>query len=305
MSANEKDEWKISTENRLQIFPQGSSQIYLTRPTKIFPKEALKFKTVSTPPDKYCDVLSKYGIRTAAMAEYKKYYYISRGTGTDAYTVCFYIGATNYRARFSDKIYSVKANDVLLIPMNSACDTSANRAKTVWFELSNTAFWQKVLGNNPICKSAKNFADIAFLADMYRREIYSTRPSLPNLSAIAGLIVDCICREFDSERLSADDKLSDFLREVEKSISENWTLKKACEKTGIGKGKLNLLLESKCGCTFSKYLLRLRMEYAAKLHKSGMNLSDIARLVGFSDGHALSYAFKKFYGESPENYSRK
>lgn len=119
MSANEKDEWKISTENRLQIFPQGSSQIYLTRPTKIFPKEALKFKTVSTPPDKYCDVLSKYGIRTAAMAEYKKYYYISRGTGTDAYTVCFYIGATNYRARFSDKIYSVKANDVLLIPVNS------------------------------------------------------------------------------------------------------------------------------------------------------------------------------------------
>ena len=68
MKPKREPAWKIANENRLQIFPKGSRQIYLTRPTKTLPREALESAGVFVPPRRCADVLSEFGIAATARA---------------------------------------------------------------------------------------------------------------------------------------------------------------------------------------------------------------------------------------------
>ena len=298
MSEKKNVVWKIANENRLQIFPKGSRQTYLTRPTKILPREALDSAGVSVPPRRYADVLSKFGIVAAARASYSKYYYISRGAKTAFNTVCFFLSATDYRAKFGGGGFRVSAGDVLFIPAKTPCDTSASRAETLWFETPDTPYWRGVFGGSPARKKAANLKRIQLLADMYSEELYGARPNVSRLVSLGGLIAGLLRSEFASAE-SGDDAIARLVEKIDSDISADWTLEKACAFARAGKFKLNGAFAERFGCTFSKYLLSLRMERAAALLESRATLGEIAREFGFSDGHALSYAFKKYYGFPP------
>lgn len=298
MSEKKNVVWKIANENRLQIFPKGSRQTYLTRPTKILPREALESAGVSVPPRRCADVLSKFGIVAAARASYSKYYYISRGAKTAFNTVCFFLSASDYRAKFDGAAFRVSAGDVLLIPAKTPCDTSAERAETLWFEMPDTPYWRGIFGSSPARKKAANLERIQLLAEMYSEELYGERPNVSRLVSLGGLIAGLLRSEFASSE-GGDDAITRLVGKIDSDISANWTLEKACAFARMGKFKLNGAFEERFGGTFSKYLLSQRMERAAALLESRATLGEIAREVGFSCGHALSYAFKKYYGFPP------
>lgn len=303
MKSKRETAWKISNENRLQIFPKGSRQTYLTRPTKILPREALASAGVSVPPRRYADVLSKFGIAAAARASYSKYYYISRGAKTAFNTVCFFISTSAYRAKFEGEGFRVSSGDVLFIPAKTPCDTSASRAETLWFEMPDTPFWRGVFGSSPVCKKAAILERLLLLADMYSEELYSERPKVSRLVSLGGLIAGLLRSEFGGAEFGdaefGDDAIARLVEKIDSDISADWTLEKACAFAHMGKFKLNGAFEERFGGTFSKYLLSLRMERAAALLESRATLDEIAREVGFSNGHALSFAFKKYYGFPP------
>ena len=96
--------------------------------------------------------------------------------------------------------------------------------------------------------------------------------------------------EFSPDETPPEKRIADFAESLPLRLAENLTLQGACVETRSGKSKLNAHFQSRHGCTFSKYLLRLRMERAAKLRSDGRTL---APLVGYSDGHALAYAFRE------------
>ena len=297
MKPNREPAWKIANENRLQIFPKGSRQTYLTRPTKILPREALESAGVFVPPRRCADVLSKFGIAAAARASYSKYYYISRGAKTAFNTVCFFLSASDYRAKFDGAAFRVSAGDVLLIPAKTPCDTSAERAETLWFEMPDTPFWRGVFGSSPVCKKAANLERMLLLADMYSEELYGERPNVSRLVLLGGLIAGLLRSEFGGA--GSGGAMARLVEKIDSDISANWTLEKACAFARMGKFKLNSAFVERFGGTFSKYLLSRRMERAAALLESRATLGEIAREVGFSCGHALSYAFKKYYGFPP------
>ena len=253
--------------------------------------------TPTVPPRRCADVLSKFGIAAAARASYSKYYYISRGAKTAFNTVCFFLSASDYRAKFDGAAFRVSAGDVLLIPAKTPCDTSASRAETLWFEMPDTPFWRGVFGSSPVCKKAANLERMLLLADMYSEELYAERPKVSRLVLLGGLIAGLLRSEFGGA--GSGGAMARLVEKIDSDISANWTLEKACAFARMGKFKLNSAFVERFGGTFSKYLLSRRMERAAALLESRATLGEIAREVGFSCGHALSYAFKKYYGFPP------
>ena len=293
MKPKREPAWKISNENRLQIFPKGSRQIYLTRPTKILPREAVKTPEITIPPKRFDGVFSEFAIRAAAFVSYKARYYVSRGSRGNMFTVAYCVSGKSYRADFSGRKFAIESGDVLLIPARTACDTSASRSKVLWFEIENTPFWRKVFGCEPRVFKAAYLGEMLTLADMYRSGVYSENPRVATLFSCASLIAELLRAEFSADELPPEKRIAGFAESLPLRLAENLTLQRACTETRSGKAKLNAHFLSLHGCTFSKYVLRLRLERAAHLRSEGRTLADIAPLVGYSDGHALAYAFRE------------
>jgi len=293
--------WKLITEERLQLWPKDTQQTYLTPPTKFFPKEAMDCAGVKIPKGKFASLLGGYGIVAAACTNHRGEYYVSRG-GSPNYTVAFLVSCRKYRFGADGKKCELGAGSCVMVPPNTPFETRAEKAKAVWFEAADSPFWRAAFGDKPICRKCGSVEDVAFLFSMYARELYAENASLSVLQNTAKLIVEFVRREFASETETdavAFRKLADKIGE---DLSENWTLARACAEAGIARNKLTSIFGRECGCTFSKYLRRARMEAAAEMLACGMPLAQIARKTGFSDGHALSFAFKNHCGYSPSDY---
>ena len=297
MTFKKEKYWKISGEERLQIFPKDSTQIYLTCPTKFVPKDAFVTGNLKVPPPHFCDLLGRFGIKAAAIAKHKNAYYISRAKSS-FYTLCFFLSNKRYRAKFEGETFAVAPKNILLIPPHNTCDSSAEYADTVWFDIKNTSFWSAVLGDSRVCRQSRYLWRIDMLAQMYAEEIYSPHPRISVLSNIANLIVDTIVREFTADNQNLPPQNFETLLDcMQKNLSKKWSLAEACRYCGIGKYKLNSLFVLRYGETFSKLILRLRLEKAAQMAaNSASTISAIAREVGFADARSLSFAFKSFYG---------
>lgn len=71
-------------------------------------------------------------------------------------------------------------------------------------------------------------------------------------------------------------------------------------------GYLSRLFKQEMGETLSEYLLRVKIEKAAKLLKSGQyKVGDIASKVGYSASSYFSIMFKKYTGYSPREYTQR
>lgn len=77
-------------------------------------------------------------------------------------------------------------------------------------------------------------------------------------------------------------------------------------KYRIHPGYLSRLFKQEMGETLSEYLLRARIERAAKLLKEGDHkIGEIAGMVGYSASSYFSIMFKKYTGYSPREYTQR
>ena len=77
-------------------------------------------------------------------------------------------------------------------------------------------------------------------------------------------------------------------------------------KYRIHPGYLSRLFKQEMGETLSEYLLRIKIERAAELLKSGnYKVGEIAVMVGYSASSYFSVMFKKHTGYSPREYSQR
>ncbi len=67
---------------------------------------------------------------------------------------------------------------------------------------------------------------------------------------------------------------------------------------------ISTLIKKECGITFSRILLKQRMERAVILLKgTDLSIEQIARIVGYSNPSNFHKAFKSYYNVSPREYS--
>ena len=91
---------------------------------------------------------------------------------------------------------------------------------------------------------------------------------------------------------------------VEKYIDDtSFGLPVFCEEMNYGKTQLNYKIKGVTGMTPNEFIRMIRLKKAATLIKQkGVNISEVAYMVGFSNPNYFSTCFKEMYGVSPRSY---
>ena len=76
------------------------------------------------------------------------------------------------------------------------------------------------------------------------------------------------------------------------------------EHTGVNRNKINDVLKSELGFTFSSYLNKLRLTEAARLLslEGGATISEVAYSVGYGNISYFNRLFKQEYGCTPKAF---
>lgn len=107
---------------------------------------------------------------------------------------------------------------------------------------------------------------------------------------------------------SNDEQLMERLMEVvNRNLPDSkFTVENLAEEVGISRVQLHRKLKEMAGISTSEFIRNMRLKQAAKLLKEkGVNVSQIAYAVGFSNPDLFSVAFKKLYGCSPRDYAER
>ena len=92
---------------------------------------------------------------------------------------------------------------------------------------------------------------------------------------------------------------------VEQDYGGNITLEHVARQVNLSPDYFSRLFKKETGRNFTEYVTGVRMDHARELlRSSGMNVSEIAYAVGFSDVQYFSKTFKKVVGVKPTEYRK-
>jgi len=106
----------------------------------------------------------------------------------------------------------------------------------------------------------------------------------------------------NSEEIELNEQLTDssrsvklFLKELEKNISEAWTIEKMAQSAGVGLTRFTHHCKRLTNLTPMRYLTMKRLELSKKilLEKEHLNVAEVAFSSGFSTSQYFSTVFKK------------
>ena len=83
-------------------------------------------------------------------------------------------------------------------------------------------------------------------------------------------------------------------------------LKDTAAEAGMSNSRFSTLFAREMGCTFTEYVMRLRIERACVLLQETQNkIVQISAQVGYNDPHYFSWAFRKYMNMTPTEYREK
>lgn len=104
-------------------------------------------------------------------------------------------------------------------------------------------------------------------------------------------------------RVKNPSQFSDVLGFVEEHFTENISAKSVAELFGYNESYFSHRFKKLFGISFSKFIMRRRLEYACKLmNTTHYTVSECATLCGFSDSNYFSVCFKKKFSITPTEY---
>lgn len=133
----------------------------------------------------------------------------------------------------------------------------------------------------------------------FKTDLYAFR-SVEELKKYIFQLLEDVCGE-ESQKSSI---IEDLLKYLEWNYQYDITVNElAAHKYFVNPSYLSRLFKAETGKTFSRYLIELRMQKAAKMLKeSELRVSDVALCVGYNDVSYFIQTFKKHYAMTPEQY---
>lgn len=100
-----------------------------------------------------------------------------------------------------------------------------------------------------------------------------------------------------------------LLRDAKKFIDENFgediSLQDVADKVFLSSVYFSRFFKKQTGENFSDYLLRIRMEHAAKLLKQNIKIAEVSAACGYNNSGYFSRIFKEYYNCIPKEYTRR
>ena len=295
--------WERKTDQELQLWPDGSSECYLSEPF-VPAKEINKTSgkpLVNSPSNIAQDFLKVRDVLSAGITKHQKSYYQERSDAN--FHVILYTLNGSATVKVDNEKIKMKKGDVFIAPSGSSYTLSCESStwQTFWFHLGKTKSWKRLLDIPPHVEKSKNFPKLTQIVQLYSEEVYASELSPVMLESYANIIVEYIKRDFLVDYTSPEKKeLENLLVEMYRTLGAKWSALDASKRLGISVKRLNALCTEMHSETFSKILFRNRMQKALEMLSVGKySYSDIATETGYSDAYAFSKAFKLFYGKSP------
>ena len=301
--ATNKYIWERKTEQELQLWPDGSSECYLSEPfvPAIEINRTSGKPLVNSPSNIAQDFLKVRGVLSAGVTKHQKSYYQERSGAN--FHVILYTLSGSATVKVGNKKIKMRKGDVFIAPSGSSYTLSCESGtwNTFWFHLGKTKSWKRLLCVSPHVEKSKNFSKLTQIVQLYSEEVYASELSPVMLESYARVIVEYIKRDFLVDHISPEKKeLENLLVEMYRALNLRWSAVDVAKRLGISVKRLNTLCLEMHSETFSKILFRNRMQKAFEMLSMGKySYAEVATETGYSDAYAFSKAFKLFYGKSP------
>ena len=103
----------------------------------------------------------------------------------------------------------------------------------------------------------------------------------------------------------SDPRVGAAIQAIHADPARVWTVEALAEVAGVSRSTLALHFKRKAGIAPLEYLLRWRMQLAARaLTGSQATISSVAQKLGYDSDSAFSHAFKRVMGSAPSVYRR-
>lgn len=300
---NAKYAWDKKSDSELQLWPETSTERYITRPfvnARVLGGKSGKQPLFSWPEFLGIDPLERYAILSAARTKHLSDYYQSRA-GADFHLVLYTVGGGAELSYESGKS-PLTANTFAFVPAGCPYELRSLRSgwEVVWFHLRPRGRRGKF--DNIRVDSSENCEKISGIFKIYESEIYSKKPSVQILEPLAEALFLIISRDISPAfKKSGEDFLDAKIAKVKSTLHKNWTIASASKFFGLPPRKLDVLFKRKFSDTFSKTLLFWRMQEARRLLSTDATpLEKVAAKTGYADAFCLSKAFKRYFGKSPK-----
>ncbi len=280
----------------LELWPSGSSEIYLSSP--YLPKRLLKHENVRAPAPLPFDILGSYGILNAARTVHDKNYYCNYSNKSFASILITTGGEADVRA--DERKFSLKSGSVFV--SNAGIETRITVKKdwsVVWFHLDES--W-RIHGRNAAILENADTAETLHCTEVYIDEVFKPRRDLHLLDICAQMLVLRL-RKLVSAESDVQAKFAEIAESIRLNPARRCSAKSAAKRLGISAYELDKLSVGVFGAKFVKAVCRIRMETARRLLGEKIPLEKIAMAVGFSDQAAFSKAFKRFHKIPPSRFA--
>ncbi|WP_079914671.1 AraC family transcriptional regulator [Paenibacillus sp. 32352] len=167
--------------------------------------------------------------------------------------------------------------------------------------------WSAVHNHSgPVIRFVPDTPVIRTLEHIY---LEASKKSITNGYKASGLAAQFVMEVYQSLKYNqaSPDTWPEVVVKALKLIHENYAVINSIEELsrslGISKYKFSRLFHATCGVTAMQYLTKIRMEKAMELLRhTKLNLSEIARLTGYSDENYFNKVFRKSTGVSPGRF---
>ena len=92
---------------------------------------------------------------------------------------------------------------------------------------------------------------------------------------------------------------------IDSNYSKNISLSAIAQESHVSKEHISRLFKNETGVTITEYIATTRCHKAAELlQTTGLSVSEISELVGYSDNNYFVKVFKKYIKMTPSQYKR-
>lgn len=111
---------------------------------------------------------------------------------------------------------------------------------------------------------------------------------------------------YDGQPVRSKDRIQHFLKALEESCAEEWTLERMAEACELKRSRFTLLVSEITGDTPLRLLSRYRVELAKRLlREKSDSITQIGFDCGFNSSQYFARVFREFSGQTPGQWRRK
>jgi AraC-like DNA-binding protein len=163
-----------------------------------------------------------------------------------------------------------------------------------------------------ICFGGRRAPDLAPLApvhtypaDTFRRALHAGEYGDAAAEYVAGCLFEILSFLLREERLGGDGYAERARHIVNTLYMLPITVGSIAAQLSLDRRYLPRLFRARYGITLQEYLIRVRMEHAARYLEEGYNAEEAGRLSGYEDAVNFYRMFKRYFGESTGEYRRR